>query len=175
MQKVFKLISLVNRLDLNRYYYSGFKVDLRVMPMKLYSILFWSLKLEPYHQMQFSVIHKTPLFEGVFILCREYGQHIQSPPNTAFIVTVFKCFLEILSYNISRYMLCHLWWQILQFLFFSMFYWSLKFTWGEGAGQIHCYLVFITKKMNWILCRNSSEPKSSVEIKKPELILLTRF
>ena len=51
------------------------RVDLGVMAMKGYSTFPRSPKLEPHHQMQFSVISR--------ILNKEYSQYIPSPANRA--------------------------------------------------------------------------------------------
>ena len=54
-----------------------------VKTMKGYSTLPKSSELEPHYKMQFSVIHKIPLFgEGFLSLCRGYSQHILSPVNS---------------------------------------------------------------------------------------------
>ena len=37
-----------------------------------------SRKLEPHPQIQFSVIHRTPLFEESYVVCRGYRQRIVS-------------------------------------------------------------------------------------------------
>ena len=52
-----------------------------VMAMKMYSILPRFSKLEPYHQMQFSVISRTPLFGTLLPLCKRYRQCILSSTN----------------------------------------------------------------------------------------------
>ena len=45
------------------------KVDLGVMALKKYFTLPWSLELKLHHQMQFSVIHRIPLFEKGSYCC----------------------------------------------------------------------------------------------------------
>ena len=57
-----------------------FRVDLGVMVIKGYTTLPIVSKLELYHRVQFSIIPMVILFlvEGVFLLCKKYGQHILS-------------------------------------------------------------------------------------------------
>ena len=47
-------------------YDEALRVDLGVMAMKRPSILPRSPELDPHYQMQFSVISKTALFDGIF-------------------------------------------------------------------------------------------------------------
>ena len=62
------------------------RMDLGVMAMKGYSTLPKLPELKPYHQMQFSVISRTPLFFGggeILSLCRGYSWYIESPVSRA--------------------------------------------------------------------------------------------
>ena len=55
----------------------GWKVDLRVMAMKVSTTLTRALKLEPHHLMKFSVIPRALLSGGeVLSICRGHNQHI---------------------------------------------------------------------------------------------------
>ena len=48
-----------------------FRVDLGVMEMKSYFTLLRAPEVESHHQIQFSVIPRTPLLGGVLPFCRE--------------------------------------------------------------------------------------------------------
>ena len=60
-------------------------MGLEVIGMYLFSIFPRFPELEPYHQMQFSVLHKAHVFVGSYLpsLCRGYSQRILSPADTA--------------------------------------------------------------------------------------------
>ena len=65
IQIICKQIYLTSKLDSNMYF---FKENLNLMAMKCYSTLLRSTKLEPYRQMEFSVIPRIPFFRGLTCL-----------------------------------------------------------------------------------------------------------
>ena len=73
---IFKLIYLIHRSK-------------QVLPqewtwaMKEYCTVPKSSELEPHLLMQFSIIHKIPLFAKVLPFCRGYNQYIKSPADRA--------------------------------------------------------------------------------------------
>ena len=52
--------------------------DLGVMTMKEYSTFPRAPELEPYDQMQFTIIPRTPILWSILPLCRRYRQHWQA-------------------------------------------------------------------------------------------------
>ena len=67
------------------------RVDEGIMVMMEYSTLPRILDLEPYYQIQFSPISRTPCFCGILLLCRGYSQHILSLVDWAICVCVRAC------------------------------------------------------------------------------------
>ena len=70
----------LNNLNLFVYLVSSskFSIFLLVMVMMENPPLATALELEPHHQMQFSVILKTPFLGGVLLLCRWYSEKFQT-------------------------------------------------------------------------------------------------
>ena len=122
---------LIHRWDPNR-------MDLGVMKMKRYSTLSRELELEPHHQMQFSIIHRTPLFGGRERIQRYYTN---------------RCIIQKLL-HFSIYYICLI-------MFLTLAYWfhiqwkkrstcstgKLVISEGKITGKLNCkyFSIFLVK------------------------------
>ena len=95
---IFKQTYLTHRWGSNSYYHSGLEWtgcngNVEILPR--------SSELEPHHEMQFSVMPKTPILVWVSPLCRGYSQCILSPADRTLFVSN-RQWLNSLPVNLLR-------------------------------------------------------------------------